>query len=456
MDQLDRLNGWQASLAKQTKEIRKIVDGFVDEMSFVEKDAFTCGKSRLDGEPIYGEGVLTGTATVSGSEIVIIAQNAAALGGSFGAASARKILAALTLAARNNLPLLAILDSTGARVGEGVEMLEGYGAVLKGIADLSRQVLTIAYIRGQASGVTRMFAGLCTYQIAKEEATVSVNAPFVATAKYSLGKDALLGKSAAKAGSVDFVVRDDRQAASLLLNLLGHTYGERDTEDDPNREAPFLTVDSPAEDWIAAILDDEAYTEFQAECAPAIKCVLGTVNGGPVALAVCDPKEGKTLNAAALSKLARFVVINGASGIPFISLVNCEGLEDKDQNALALATSDYLWQLSRGDFGKIAVVLNAFGSAYATLASKGVGFEYSVGVAQGKVGVLSPSAGIHLVYQDLLHAKGNTPQVQAELEELYAKQNCDVLEAAKAGYLDEVIDPATIRPYIANALILVG
>ena len=456
MDQLDRLSSWQASLAKETKEIRKVVDSLTDEMSFVEKGAFTSGKSRLDGEPIYGEGVLTGTATMGGAEVVVVAQNAAALGGSFGAASARKIVAAIELAARTNLPLVAVMDSTGARVGEGVEMLEGYGAVLKGLAELSRQVLTIAYIRGQAAGVTRMLAGLCTYQIAKEEAVASINAPFVASAKYALAKDALSGKSAAKEGSVDFLVRDDRQAAGLLVNLLGHTYGERDTEDDPNREAPFLTVDSPAEDWIAAILDDEAYVEYQPECAKSVRCVMGTVNGGSVALAVCDPQVSKTLDAAALSKLARFVVLNGASGIPFISLVNCEGLEDKDQNALALATSDYLWQLTRGDFGKIAVVVEAFGSAYATLASKGVGFEYSLGVAGGKVGVLSPSAGIHLVYQDLLHAKGNTPEVRAELEKLYAEQNCDVLEAAKAGYLDEVIDPATIRPYIANALLLVG
>ncbi len=454
MDNLDRLNRQQALLADSTKEIRKIVDSLVDEMSFVQKDAFLTGTSRLDGEPIPGEGVLTGTATVDGNEIVVVAQNAKALGGSFGAASARKILNALSLAAKGNLPLLAILDSTGARVGEGVAMLEGYGAVLKGIADLSRQVVTVAYIRGQAAGVTRMFASLCTYQLSLKDAVASVNAPAVAEAKFSLAKDALTGIGNAIGGSIDFVVKDDRHAGNLLVALLGHAYGQRESEDDPNREAPALSLDSSAEDWISAIVDDEYYEEYQAKCAPSIKCVMGSVNGSPVALAVCDAKVSKTLDAAALSKLARFVVINGASGIPFVSVVNCEGLEDKDQNALSLAVADYVWQISSGDFPKIAVVLNAYGSAYATLCSKGIGFDYTVGVAGGKVGAMAPSSAIHLVYRDLLAQKGNTPEVRAQLENLYAEQNCDILTAARDGYLDEVIDPATVRPYVANALLV--
>lgn len=455
MDQQDRLQGWLTSLDESTKDIRKVVDSLVDEMSFVQKDAFLTGKSRLDGAPIPGEGVLTGTATIGGNEIVVVAQNAAALGGSFGAATARKICNAFTLAAQNGLPLLAVLDSSGARVGEGVAMLEGYGAVLKGVADLSRQVLTVAYVRGQASGVTRMFASLCTYQMCLKDATLSVNAPLVAQSKYNLAKDAFAASQAAKEGGADFVVSDDRHAARLLGDLLGHTYGERDTQDDPNREAPFLTLESPVEDWIAAILDDEAYTEYQKDCAPAIRCVMGTVNGTPVALAACDPKVSKTLDAACLTKLARFVVLSNAAHTPFVSLVNCEGLEDKDQSALSLAIADYVWQLASGEQGKVAVVLNAFGSVYATLASKGIGFEYSVGVAGGKVGAMAPEAAIHLVYRDLLKSKGNTPEVREQLEALYADDHCDILAAACDGYLDEVIDPATVRPYVANALLLV-
>ena len=86
------------------------------------------------------------------------------------------------------------------------------------------------------------------------------------------------------------------------------------------------------------------------------------------------------------------------------------------------------------------------------LFSKGAGFAYNLAFATAEIGVLPPESAIHLVFADEMHRLGNTPEVRARLAELYSREKCSPFSAGEEGFIDEVIHPAALRPYLAQAL----
>ena len=275
MSKLDRLQQQQDALSAATKDILAYVEEIVDEQSFVQMNAFSVGCDRVDGAPILGEGVLVGTATVGGLSVVLIAQNQAAFMGSFGRATADKICRALDFAIANSLPVISILDSEGARVGEGVEVLEGYGAVLQKVTAYrsSADGVHLAVVKGQAVGMMSVYAKACDYVIAHKDAVLSVVAPAVMAAqsgkpaKNTVGAEALAAK-----GAVDFVCADSAAVVETIEGLLCWHYTMLDNDDDPNREAPILVEDASADALLQALADEGKYIEYRAGVVGALRC----------------------------------------------------------------------------------------------------------------------------------------------------------------------------------------
>lgn len=446
-----RLEKTCAALDAATKDIREYLNNLVDEMSFVELNAFAAGADRLNGAPIPGEGVLCGTATIEGVPVAVVAQNVAALYGSFGKAQANKICRTFELAAKRKMPVISILDSAGARVGEGVEMLEAYGAVLRSVADFGDRGLHFCIVKGQAVGLMAAFAQLADYRIAAHDAVLSVTAPAVLAARVG-NASATSAASLAKDGYVDFVCKDVASVADCLRKLVGWYTIVGDSEDDPNREAPALAEDISAEALMAALADDGEGLEYAADRGTNARCFLAHVFNLAVGVVVVGGK----LSENDCGKINCFACNLSDAGAALITLVNSEGFED--EKAGELADSMAMLTLAFSDRQpKIAVCVgNAIGNAYTMLASKGIGFDYSLAFVNACISPVAPDAAVHLVYADVLKEKGNSPEVQAQLAELYRAEHCDAFAAAQKGYVDAVIDPATLRPYVANALGMLG
>lgn len=447
MMDLERLQQEQNARQTASAAIRDTVAQLTDEASFVEIDAFVAGKGSLDGQPLYGEGVLCGTATMQGIPVMIIAQNVAVLYGSFGRAQAKKIVRALDFARRNTLPVVSVLDSKGARVGEGLGMLDGYAAVLAKAASLKGTCLHLAVLQGACVGAMAMYAGLADYRLAADAAQYSPVSVAVAVADGV--KEAQLGaQAAAERGAVDFVYGDNAQAKNLLNSLLSwHSQATDAVADDPNRESDGI-VDVPS--CLAALCDNGAYIAYREQCSSTVTCALTTVNGRKVGVsAVC----GEVLDAEGADKLRSFVQLLSTASRPWISLLDCRGLDDKDAVRLTTSLATLCHAVAASTAPKVAVIAgDAYGSIYTVLASKAMGFDYTLAFAGAHIGVMPPSGAIHVLYADELHLCGNTPEVRDKLSSLYTDKQCDVFAAAAGGYVDEVIDPATLRPYVCNAL----
>ncbi|MFD0205155.1 carboxyl transferase domain-containing protein, partial [Saccharothrix carnea] len=135
----------QHSLGKLTA--RERLDLLLDVGSFVEIDLYRRGTTGA-----HTDGVVAGSGTVDGRQVFVYAQDFTISGGSLGAAHAAKIQKVMDHAVATGSPIVALHDSGGARIQEGVLALHGYGGIFRRQVAASGIIPQIAVVLGPSAG----------------------------------------------------------------------------------------------------------------------------------------------------------------------------------------------------------------------------------------------------------------------------------------------------------------
>lgn len=93
----------------------------VDEGSFVEDGLYA---NAVAGD-LPADGVVTGTATVDGRPVCLMANDSTVKAGSWGARTVEKIIRVIETAYRTGVPMVWLVDSAGARITDQVDMFPG-------------------------------------------------------------------------------------------------------------------------------------------------------------------------------------------------------------------------------------------------------------------------------------------------------------------------------------------
>src|SRR4051812_22691036 len=107
---------------------------------------------RMGEKARAGDGVIAGAGRVDGRPVFCYAQDPSYLGGSLGEQHADSIVKVLRLAGRAGAPVVAFIESGGARMQEGVAALAGYGRIFRENVALSGKVPQISVICGASAG----------------------------------------------------------------------------------------------------------------------------------------------------------------------------------------------------------------------------------------------------------------------------------------------------------------
>ncbi len=83
----------------------------------------------MDKNKIPGDGIVSGYGKVDGRQVFVYAYDFTVYGGSLSASNAKKIVKVQQLALKNGAPIIALNDSGGARIQEGIESLSGYADI---------------------------------------------------------------------------------------------------------------------------------------------------------------------------------------------------------------------------------------------------------------------------------------------------------------------------------------
>ncbi|MFA5587078.1 MAG: carboxyl transferase domain-containing protein, partial [Saccharofermentanales bacterium] len=134
---------------------RERIDRLMDPQSFVETGLFVKHRASqfgMEGKEAPGDGVVTGYGTIDGRTVCVAAQDFTVIGGSLGEMHADKIVQTQELALKIGAPMIAINDSGGARIQEGVDSLAGYGRIFYNNTRASGVIPQISVIMGPCAG----------------------------------------------------------------------------------------------------------------------------------------------------------------------------------------------------------------------------------------------------------------------------------------------------------------
>ena len=165
-------------------------------------------------------------------------------------------------------------------------------------------------------------------------------------------------------------------------------------------------------------------------------------------------KDEGRLTVYGCKKAARFAAFCDCFSIPVITVVDSVGMKisTAPQGELSRAGAQLLFALSEANTPRIALVAGqAIGMSYAALASRAVSDMVYAWPGSVFSPVTAPIAA-QLLYADEMKAAEDPYAKRAELEQRYMDDVADAVNAAKQGYVDDVIEPSATRQMLCAAV----
>ena len=477
-----RLGGGEQRLQKQRDAgkltARERITALVDEETFQEIGLFRRNRTTafgMDQADMPADGVVTGTGAVFGRPVHIASQDFTVVGGSAGETHSLKVVQMMEAAMKCGTPFVFINDSGGARVQEGIDSLHGYGAVFYTNVELSGVVPQISIISGPCAGGAAYSPALTDFIIQTRKAHMFITGPGVI--KQVTGEDVtqdVLGGAdthQAISGVNHFVVDDDEQAVLVAKKLLSFL-PQNNTEDPPMVEPdPYVEHDESIYDLvptdpnkgydvrevIARLADHGDFLEVQAGYAQNIVIGFGRVVGKTVGFVANQPMvTAGVLDIHASDKASAFIRFCNAFNIPRVTLVDVPGFLPgvaQEHGGIIRHGAKMLYAYAAATVPKVTVVLRkAYGGAYLAMCAKDMGADTVFAWPTAEIAVMGAEGAAAVVFRREIEASDDPEARRAELVQEYKDTYSTPFVAAARGLVDDVIDPADTRRYIAMQL----
>jgi propionyl-CoA carboxylase beta chain len=275
-----------------------------------------------------------------------------------------------------------------------------------------------------------------------------------------------------KSGVAHFTSVDDRACMQLIRKML--TYLPLNnaevppfvaSEDPSDRVAPELDTlipDDPTKPYdihevISRVVDEGSFFEVHAAYAMNIVVgfarlgghVVGVVANQPAVLAGC-------LDIEASLKAARFVRFCDAFNIPLIVLEDVPGFlpgTDQEHRGIINHGAKLLYAFAEATVPKLTVITRkAYGGAYCVMNSKHLRADLNVAWPGAMIAVMGAEGAAKIIHRgDIANAEDQEAEL-VKRSDAYEEKFNNPYRAARRGFVDDVIEPNTTRPYLIRAL----
>jgi acetyl-CoA carboxylase carboxyltransferase component len=155
-------------------------------------------------------------------------------------------------------------------------------------------------------------------------------------------------------------------------------------------------------------------------------------------------------------KAARFVRFCGAFNIPIVTLVDVPGFlpgTQQEYGGIILHGAKLLYAFGEATVPKVTVTLRkSYGGAYCVMSSKHLRGDINYAWPTAEIAVMGPSGAIEVLYGKEMTTVAEPEKWAAEKEKEYREAFANPYNAAKYGYIDDVIEPRNTRFRIIRAL----
>jgi acetyl-CoA carboxylase carboxyltransferase component len=483
-----RLGGGEKAIDKQHARgkftARERLQMLLDEGSFEEFDMFKlhrCTNFGMEKKQYLGDGVVVGSGTINGRLVYVFAQDFTVNAGSLSETMAQKICKVMDMAMKVGAPVIGLNDSGGARIQEGINALAGYAEIFQ------RNILASGVIP-QISGIFGPCAGGAVYSPALTDFTLMMeNTSYMfltgpKVVKTVTGEDvdqeSLGGASihSTKSGVCHFTASTEEEAMAMIQQLLSYI-PQNNKETTPSVECTDpvdrledrlneIIPDNPNQAYdmyevISAITDNSEFFEIQPKFAQNIIIGFARFNGRSVGIIANQPnKLAGVLDCNASRKAARFVRFCDAFNIPIVSLVDVPGFlpgTGQEYNAVILHGAKLLYAYGEATVPKVTVTLRkSYGGSHIVMSCKQLRGDLNYAWPSAEIAVMGGSGAVAVLYareaQEKKDAGEDAEAYLKEKEEEYTKLFSNPYNAAKYGYIDDVIEPRNTRFRVIRAL----
>jgi acetyl-CoA/propionyl-CoA carboxylase carboxyl transferase subunit len=417
-----------------------------------------------------GSGMLAGIGMVAGSPVVAFASDPTVMGGAMGEVGCKVVVHAYERALADQVPIIGLWHSGGARLAEGVLSLHAVGQIFHIQTMASGVIPQISVVLGFAAGGAAYGPALTDVVILGPEGRIFVTGPDVVRSVTGEDVDMLrLGgpePHGRRSGVVHILTETEREAldrARNVAHLLG-SQGSLDVESVTDIDLAGLLPESKKRAYdvhplVEAVLDEGTAQELHARWAPNIVTALGRFGGRTVGVVANNPlRLGGCLDSLSAEKAARFVRMCDAFGVPLIVLVDVPGYlpgVGQEWDGVVRRGAKLLHAFSECVVPRVTLVTRkTYGGAYIAMNARSLGATKVFAWPGAEVAVMGAVAAIRVLHRRKLLevAPDIRPQVEAELAAEHERIAGGVDKAVEIGVVDEVVEPTATRSALARAI----
>ena len=404
---------------------------------------------------------------------VVVANDPMVKAGSWGARTVEKMVRASEAALAEQVPIVWLVDSAGARLTDQVQLFpgrRGAGHIFYNQVKLSGQVPQICCLFGPSAAGGAYIPSFCDVVFMVDgNASMYLGSPRMA--EMVVGEITTLEEMGgarmhvSQSGCADNLAVDDEDAidqAKAYLSYFPRTWRDEPPVYEAEPPAVELTADVvPADERVPfdmhlvidGIVDRDSFFEVKPLFARELIVGLARLDGHPIGIVANNSAHlAGTLFVDSADKAARFIWCCDAFNIPLVFLADVPGFmigSAVERQGIIRHGAKMVTAVSEATVAKVSVVVRkAYGAGL--YAMSGPAFEPAATIAlpTARIAVMGPEAAINAVYANKIAAIADP----VERDEFVAEQRAiyetdvDLLRLASELVIDAIIDPARAAP----------
>lgn len=437
---------------------------------------------QMYGADIKAAGIITGIGHIAGRECIIIANDATVKGGTYYPMTVKKHLRAQSIAEKNHLPCLYLVDSGGANLPHQDEVFpdrEHFGRIFFNEAKMSALgIPQIAVVMGSCTAGGAYVPAMSDESImVKNQATIFLAGPPLVKAATGeeVSAEALGGSDVhcRISGVADHYADNDLHALQIARSAISQILPKKISIPPqastpplyPSEEIYGIIPDDPRKPYdvkeiIARIVDGSIFHEFKALFGKTLVCGFAHIEGYPVGIIA---NNGIMFSDSAI-KGTHFIELCCQRGIPIVFLQNITGFmvgSQVEAQGIAKHGAKMVMAVACANVPKLTVIIgNSFGAGNYAMCGRAYDPRFLWTWPNAKIGVMGgeQAASVMADVQKANHEKHQKP-MSAEEEKKFKQPLIEKYEREAHPYYasarlwdDGIIDPKDTRAILKLSL----
>lgn len=451
-------------------------DSFLEYGPFVVADQSHSFEELIERSP--ADGVITGFGTVNADDVdgddnhvAIIGYDYSVYAGTQGLRGHAKTDRFLKILDETPIPLVVIGEGGGGRPNDRYSgMASGLTVpTFRLMGKLNGRVPSVAIVSGPCFAGNAALVGLCDTIIATKNSNIGMaGAPLIREAGLGDFETRDIGPigDQTQSGVVDIAVEDEAEAVAVAKKYLSYFQGDqKEWEAHDQRKLRHVVPENRMRAYdmralIEILADVDSVLELRSDFGREAITALARCEGKPFGIIANDPMHSSgAITSESSDKMARFLQLCDAYGIPVLSLMDTPGImvgPEVERTGIVRHSSRIFIIATRMSVPFYTMVIRKGYGLGAPAMSGGnlVTGHFCVAWPTAEFGPMQLEGQIRLAHGRELETIEDEEERKRRFDELVAKRYEDggALNLAAHAELDDVIDPADSRRWLATSL----